>query len=267
MNRKELAKYRGCTGLPTDWQAWKRAIPYEPGEIDYEQPAVEMIRLVPETAEFLYSEYSPTLTRYQPGTRPKMERIVDLALSRAKTDRDKVVTLLDWTWRMVSHCYRVRTERVVVGGTEEDILERGFGYCNELSRVFVTLCQVAGLRARMTFHWTADSRFGHSCAETFFDGKWQLCDATFNIHGSSVPRQNASCWDLMRSKEVRRAFDRRVPARILHQAGVTAKDVTYSDFFHVIGICNYPVENFPYKLRAMASEGSYLDRKEREPRA
>ena len=258
MTRKELAKYRGCSGLPIDTGAWKRAIPYRPGEIDYDQPAKQMIRLTPETADYLYSEYTPLETRHEPGTRPELERFVEMAASSAKTDRDKMLSLLSWSYRRVVFPGPFRQDIRLVGGTEEDLIERGFAYCNEASRVIVTLCQIAGVPARMTFHWTTCGRFGHSLAEAHFDGKWQLCDTQVNITGSSVRSMKANCWDLMRKKSVQKAFDRIVSRRQLQRIGLADPTMHYSDYFKLVGICNYPIEKFPYKTRDASSTGPYV---------
>lgn len=256
MKEKELAKFRGCTGLPTNYEAWKKAIPYRPGEIDYELPAVRMIRLTPETADYAYSDYSPTSPHYEPGTHPKLEQVVKVAVGNASTDRDKAIRLLDWTWRKCIWPHGIHREVRAVGGAEEDILDRG--YCNELSRVFVTLCQVAGVAARITFHWTADSRAGHSCAEAWLDGKWVLCDSDINVTGLSVPGFQADCWELMQDAKVQQAFDALVNRQMLSVIGHPDPQGRYSDFFKVVGICNYPVEGFPYKVRIASSTGVYV---------
>lgn len=258
MTARELAKYRGCSGLPIDTAAWKRAIPYRPGEIDYDQPARQMIRLTPETAEYLYSEYTPLKTRYETGSRPKLERIVEMTTSRMKTDREQTLALLEWSYRRASFPGSIRQDLRVVGGTEEGLVDRGFAYCNETSRVFVTLCQIAGVPARMTFHWTADGRFGHSLAEAHYDGKWQFCDPQINVAGSSVPEAKANCWDMMRTKSIQEAFARFVTRRQLRMLGLADPEMRYPDYFKLVGICNYPVEDFPYKTRVAHSKGPYV---------
>jgi len=245
------ARFRGCEGLPFDMSGWKRAIPYRPGEIDYEQPAVRMVRLTRETAAYLYSAYTPTEARYEKGTRPKLERFVEVAVGDAKTDARKAALILERVWRRLIWPHPVPPRIREVGGTEEDILERGYAYCNEASRVFVTCAQVAGIPARMTFHWTPDGRAGHSLAEAFVDGQWQISDSDINVHGSSVPGARANCLDLMRKRDVAEAFDRIVTREMLGVMGHVAQGAKYSDLFHVMGICNYPVEEFPYKSRLL----------------
>ena len=249
MPAKPTAKFQGCEGLPFDMSGWKRAIPYHPGEIDYEQPAVRMWRLTPETAEWLYSDYTPTRSRYEPGTRPKLERFVAVAVGDETSDAGKAALILDRVWRHLIWPHAIPGALREVGGTEEDILDRGHAYCNEASRVFVTLAQVAGIPARMTFHWTADGRAGHSLAEAFVDGKWQLFDSDINVHGASVPGARASCHDLMRDRKLAGRFDAVVTREMLAVIGHVTPGAKYSDLFELMGICNYPVEDYPYKSR------------------
>ena len=259
MKEKTLAKYRGCAGLPTDMEAWKKAIPYRPGEIDYEQPANRMIRLTPETAEYLYTEYTPLETHYEPDTRPKCERHVAMAVCNAKTERDRALALMEWACHKVACPRGMSRELAVHGGTEEGFLERGYGVCNEVSRVFVTLCQVARIPARMTFHWTEDSQFGHSAAEAYFDGKWTLCDTEINVSGVSVEGLQANCREMMTERSVREAFDRYVTRDMLKVLGMTDAKLHYSDYFRVMGICNYPIEEFPYKVRPQSHGGPNVE--------
>jgi len=249
MDERNLAKHRGCTTLPFDHEQWRRGLPYRPGEIDYEQPVNQMIRLTPETSDFLYRQYTPLETAYEPGTRPKLERHAAMAVCTARTQRDKALALMEWACRKVTCLRGVTPDLVVHGGTEEDFLERGFGVCNEVSRVFVTLCQVAGIAARMTFHWTEDGRFGHSLAEAHVEDKWTLFDTEINVSGFAVDGFQANCWELMTDRAAAKAFDELVTRRQLNLIGLAVEGRHYSDFFKVLGLCNHPIEAFPYKHR------------------
>jgi hypothetical protein len=123
--------------------------------------------------------------------------------------------------------------------------------------VFVTCCQVAGIPARMTFHWTADGRAGHSLAEARIGRRWLLFDSDINVHGASVPGAHASCLDLMTKGPVAAKFDSLVSREMLAVIGHVRGGAKYSDLFKVVGICNYPVEDFPYKSRVATSRGRY----------
>ena len=249
MKESELSKHRGCTTLPFSYEQWRDAMPYKPWEIDYEQPVNQMIRLNHETADFLYSDYTPLETHYEPGTRPELERHVAMATCTAKTKRDTAMALMEWICRKITCLRGMTTDLTIHGGTEEDFFRRGFGVCNEVSRVFVTLCQVAGIPARMTFHWTEDGRFGHSLAEAYIEGKWTLCDTEIQVTGFDVDGLQANCWELMTQPDTARAFAELVTRDQMNLLGLTDPSVDYSRVFKVMGLCNYPIEAFPYKHR------------------
>ena len=249
MEQDELAKHRGCTTLPFEYEKWRRGIPYEPGEIDYEQPVNQMIRLNARTRDFIYGDYTPLRAGYEAGTRPKLERHVAMAVSNARDQRDRALAVMEWANRKVTPPRGVKKELAVHGGTEEDFLERGYGVCNEVSRVFVTLCQVAGIAARMTFHWSEDGRYGHSLSEAYVEGKWTLFDAEINVSGFSVGGLQANCWEMMTDPSTAKAFDGIVTREMLDLLGLGDPSGRYSDLFRVMGVCNYPIESFPYKLR------------------
>jgi hypothetical protein len=257
MIQDEFARFQGCQALPFDTEAWRQSLPYMSCEIDYRQPVTDMILLTDETAEYLYSDYTPTKARYETGTRPKLERHVAIATGKATTDQDKVLCLMSWTGRHVVIPQGVRPEQMFVGGTEEDVIERGFAYCNEASRVFVTLCQVAGIPARMSFHFTKDGRYGHACAEAYFGGAWHFCDADINVGAGGVPKVAASAQDLTQKQDVKAAFDEVVTHEMMGTLGMGGTGVKYSEVFCHTGICNYPIGAFPYKVRLASNAGPY----------
>ncbi len=63
---------------------------------------------------------------------------------------------------------------------DEALLASGGGWCNEQARVFVRLCQVAGVPARIIFLFYADNRSGHVIAEFYADGRWSLADTSWH---------------------------------------------------------------------------------------
>jgi hypothetical protein len=62
---------------------------------------------------------------------------------------------------------------------DEPLLASGIGFCNEQARVYVRLCQVAGIPARLIFLFYADRKGGHVVAEFFTGGRWHLADASW----------------------------------------------------------------------------------------
>ena len=62
---------------------------------------------------------------------------------------------------------------------DEALLTSGSGWCNEQARVFVRLCQVCGIPARIVHLFYSDNRSGHTLAEFHADGRWAMADVSW----------------------------------------------------------------------------------------
>lgn len=215
------------------------------------------IRLAPETAEYLYGECTPLKIKYYNGSRPRMEKIVmELLQGAFESPRDRMMVLLEWTAKTVKHAKYISGEAPVNrGGTEEELLDSGWGWCNEKARIFVTLAQIAGFPARMCSVYHEDGIHGHMTAEVFIEGQWSFVDPT---SATVIPKSDgslASAKDLSWTADIRQRINeayRRDISEIdnLHGSGRKGFATTwYSDspykMFHQIGISNYPVITFP----------------------
>lgn len=175
---------RGC-------EFWlERVLGYygEDGGVDIE--IIEgQLGLCARTADFIYSRFTPLQTRYARGSRPLLEQTVAEVLKPGMTGREKALAIM-------RRCRDARDDGVKVsmdGGSEEELLKRGGGMCNEISRVFVCLCQVAGLPARI---YSAHIS-GHMMAEVYADGKWGWVDPYFGLAPVRDDDQPASAWELL----------------------------------------------------------------------
>ncbi|MGH7142976.1 MAG: transglutaminase domain-containing protein [Planctomycetota bacterium] len=159
--------------------------------VDVEIIAGQLI-LNARTADYIYGpKFTAPKLRYKKGSRPLLEQTLaeilkprlrqrETALAilrRCRDNRDRGLKGADW-----------------VGGSEEELLKRGAIMCNEIHRVFVCLCQIAGLRARvMGAHIS-----GHMMAEVEVDGCWWWVDAMKGWYCFKDDGGYASTWDLMR---------------------------------------------------------------------
>ncbi|MFC1583002.1 hypothetical protein ACFL4W_05640 [Planctomycetota bacterium] len=73
--------------------------------------------------------------------------------------------------------------------------------CNEIHRVFVCLCQIAGLPARLMGAHIS----GHMMSEIYVDGQWMWVDCMKGMYCFKDDGTPASVWDLMQAPEL---FDR-----------------------------------------------------------
>jgi hypothetical protein len=159
----------------------------------------QQLPLTEQTADYLYSEFTPPRPRYTPGERPVLEELVAQVVTDGMGEQDKALALMRRCRDNGQH------GQIPVGsftgGSEEELLKRGAKMCNEISRVFACLAQIAGLQARVfCSHMT-----GHMMNEVLVDGKWWWIDVMkgqycFNDDGSP-----ASAWDLKRDPSL---FDR-----------------------------------------------------------
>ena len=136
-----------------------------------------------DTARYLYSKYTPTSVTYRRGTLPTCERIVAEYTLGCKTDREKAMALLNRAMSKVTvhpsippYGPMVRPDR---GADEEALLKNGDLWCNEQARVFVRLCQVAGVPARIVFLFLSEGKNGHVIAEFYADHHWCMADASY----------------------------------------------------------------------------------------
>ena len=174
--------YVGKDGLPEPYPSWDHPIGVGTQSIDFWQ-ANHFLVCRPETAKFLYSQYTPTVVEYAKGTLPVFDGLVDRHLHAMICDRDKALVLLrEVLPRLLVHPGMapvgpaIPTDR---GLLDEELLESERAYCNEQARVFVRLCQVAGVPARMVFLFYADKKSGHVVAEFYAEGRWSMADASY----------------------------------------------------------------------------------------
>jgi hypothetical protein len=159
------------------------------GGVDIEVIA-DQVALTRKTAEYLYTSYTPKEIKYVKGSRPLLEAVVRENVRDGMSDREKALALMR----------RVRDNQdkglkkwdLFFGGTEEELLKRGARMCNEVSRLYVCLCQIAGLPARL--HCAHIS--GHMMTEVMTDGKWGWIDPMKGMAPLTDSGQPASAWEL-----------------------------------------------------------------------
>jgi len=171
---------------------WKHnvALTYAGEQVDW-QIVTDCYLLVAETAEVLYGPGPWDDLDYQVRSRPMLEAVLteQIKLSPSASDRDKAVAIMRYSRDICVS--KPGDEDIFHGGTEEDVIRKRSGMCNEQARVMIRLAQIAGLPARYVGHITGD----HGCAEIKIDGAW----AYFDIRGHTYETPDgriASIWDL-----------------------------------------------------------------------
>jgi hypothetical protein len=172
----------GRKGLPAPWNQTPAILAEGVAGLDRWQ-ANRFIVYRPETAKFLYAEYTPLKVNYRKGTCPLIEKTAEECTRNAKTDTEKAVAMLTQVFGT-----RLKHPTVVPKGpnvpanrdaTDDQLLASGCGWCNEQARVFVRLCQSCNIPARIIHLFYADDKTGHTVAEFYADGRWVMADASY----------------------------------------------------------------------------------------
>lgn len=192
------------------------------------------IYLCEATADYIYSDYTPTVVAYRAGSRPMLEKIVAGLRLEGKSEFERFL----WLARFVRDLPTARAwdlgEDHQNGGTEEELIAKRADVCNEQARLLVVLSQVAGLPARYVGHHIG----GHGVTEVYLDGGWRYYDTRGRFF-LKADGQMASTWEIWRDPSiirrqpdwVRREIHPRYDTRISVGAYFHPKECT--------GIVNY----------------------------
>jgi transglutaminase-like putative cysteine protease len=164
-------------GFPGEIDRLIAEVPVE--GIDREQ-VQNAARLCQENSDYLYSEaFSPTRIRYTRGSRPELESIV--ATFHGPTPRARMLEAMHWVSEHVVHPHFIGPLAADRNFTEEQLVASQCGWCNEQVRVFIALCEVMEIPARVCFLWHENGKCGHTASEVFIEGRWAFVDVTFGV--------------------------------------------------------------------------------------
>jgi hypothetical protein len=192
----DISLYQGIGQFGPAYQIMLENDPHAPGSID--RLLIEnMIRLCPETADYLYREYTPTRSLYQKGTRPKLEQCIEEAVFSSYSDEERIEAITQFTSGLQKNATD-DLDLIRVGGTEEEIIARGSDWCADVARVGCALCQVAGFPARIVSLFDTEKAYtGHVIIEVYRDKTWGAVDALTGVIYRHPEARPASTWELM----------------------------------------------------------------------
>jgi len=245
----EFEKYRGGRGYPELHRANIDQCPVK--GIDIEQVR-DMILFCPETCQYLYTTYTPTKPPYRPGSRPKLEKIARGVITGYEADWEKAQALLGWVNSRVVHPVgRAEESPPDRAASEEAIIESGWGWCNEQSRVYAALVQTVGLMSRMCFISHRTKPIGHTPTETFLDGRWVFTDPMVGLLLRDSSGRMYSAGDVHRDPAARAVADDQYHRAHIqqiqrwlytnpgHDAAKQKQDPLNSEWFGYVSLCNY----------------------------
>lgn len=175
-------RYTGKGGLPEPWHSKVGPLGGKVLGLD-RWFANHFIVYRAETATFLDTAYTPTAVSVEPGLLPLHEQTAAAYASPHQTTEEKAAAFVTRALPeriphatvppIGAHC---RTDRALL---DEPLLASGCGYCSEQARVFIRLCQVSGIPARMVYLFYADAATGHTTAEFWTGSKWAMVDVSW----------------------------------------------------------------------------------------
>lgn len=172
-----IKPYAGVNGTPAEWYPKDGILAKCVRGIDRYQ-ANNYLFYRPETAAYLYGDYTPLAVDYKPGTLPAYEKAVARHTAGCRTDSERLTALLKAMPDIFRHTLMppcgapsVPTDRNL---DDEALLASRCGWCNEQARVFVRLCQVLGMPGRLVHLFGQN----HTVCEICVDGGWAMVDAS-----------------------------------------------------------------------------------------
>ena len=173
----------------------------------------EQVILCPQTADLLYSQFTPTTVSYAQGSRPVLEKVVADATEDCTTSQDRVLGLMRCCRDLYKRDRINNFSKYIYGGTEEQLIEKGERLCECLGRLFVVLCEIAGIPARIVMHDIG----GHITAEARVDGHWGYIDPRCGVYFLKPDGTMASVWELWQDPSLMKGQSEKVKADVGEQ--------------------------------------------------
>ncbi len=258
-NRQQIQEYTGAGAadrIVSHWQKKGFVLNYEQLSANYAegvdfQLRREQVLLCPQTAEYLYGEFTPTKVSYRRGSRPQLEKIVENITGSLSSDQDKALALMRFCRDLKKKEAIPVGPGYIYGGTEEYLIEHGTDLCEVLGRLFVGLCEIAGIPARIVMHDIG----GHITAEAYLDGHWGYIDPKLGLYFQKPDGTLASVWDLWLNPALLRAQTDSVKADIGGSLSWEQRiENCEKKYFHILEVNGF--ENYSLNDSARYSYGT-----------
>jgi hypothetical protein len=224
-------------GFPADIDKIIAEVPV--AGIDREQ-VQSIVRMCAETEGILYGEnFSPRAVKYRRGSRAKLEEIVAKFSGSAE---ERAGAAMNWVREHVVHPHFAGATPADRGLDEEGLIESGRGYCNEQSRVLVTLCEMMEIPGRLVFLFHASRPCGHVAAELRLRASWAFHDTTFGVRVKTTDGRLAEARELRGAMRHLAHDAYRAPMRVYYARGTSENqpDPEFGgDLLAHFGIVNY----------------------------
>ena len=193
----DLADFTGAGAIDGAYRVMMEHDAHAPGSVD-RVLAAGMVKLCSETAEVLYSSFTPLEVRYAGRSRPRIEAILDSICSRAFDVEQRLEAIAEFTMGLGDGAEQC-LDAIRIGGTEEEIVERRSDWCTDVARVACVLSQVDGYPCRLAYLFDLDHAYsGHVIVEAHCSGRWGALDPSTGTVFRAADGLPASIWESMR---------------------------------------------------------------------
>ncbi|MEE8413653.1 MAG: transglutaminase domain-containing protein [Dehalococcoidales bacterium] len=197
----DIFAYRGPAQFGKAYRVMCENDTHTPGSVD-RVLGENMIRLCSETAEYLYTAYTPEKSDYKKGIKSELEEYADKIISTCSSDEERIEKIILFTSSLQNRAAS-DLDSMRFGGTEDDIITRGSDWCTDVARVGCALCQVASFPARMVYLFDITKAYhGHVIIEVYRDSTWGAVDTVTNVIYRHEGGKAASAWKLLNSPEI-----------------------------------------------------------------
>ncbi|MEA3401600.1 MAG: hypothetical protein U9R79_10205 [Armatimonadota bacterium] len=254
---EELAPYTGrkaAEAIVGEDRRWAYLLNYEQLAVNYGENVEFQLRrqqviLCPQTVDVLYSAFTPTETDYREGSRPELEAVVAEVTADCETERERALALMRFCRDLYKRDDRAWDEHVF-GGTEEQLIAKGERLCECLGRLYVALCEIAGIPGRIVMHDIG----GHITAEVLIGGDWAYVDPRCGVYCLKPDGSFASVWEIWQDPGLLRRQTEEVRAEVSDlwtwEERVTKCEQRYFHPLEVNGFQNYSLadaERYQYR--------------------
>lgn len=141
---------------------------HHPASVDHELMK-NMVLLDDESAAFLYSR----VLRYDMKGHelyPFAQRL------KAPAEKETVQNVLRYT-KSIAESFHMDFDRMLFGGTEKQILERGTDWCADMARAGAVLLRCLGIPCRILHLANPHKAYnGHAAGEAYYEGRYGVVD-------------------------------------------------------------------------------------------
>ena len=223
----DLTRYTGPKAFGRAYEIMLTRDTHAPGSVDRELVA-SVVRLCDDTADYLYGAFTPLKVPDLKGSRPELESVLASLNDRSDEREEPFAGIVEFTRGLGANAEQ-NLGRMKVGGTEEEIIQRGSDWCADVARVACVLCQIAGYPSRLAYLFNVDQAYsGHVIIEAFRNERWGALDSSTGVVYTTAEGEPASVWTLMNSP----------PLIETHRVDARACYTTVGQF-RAAGIANY----------------------------